>query len=110
MRTASHVHAAPCALGDADGHYKNDPTGPAAPPNEIWLAEGTFVANAAGVANERAVVGYTAGTGAVSVPRPLAAVDREQDRLRRSRVAVEGAEREGAGRLRARHLQLLGLA
>ena len=25
---ASHVHAAPCAVSAADGHYKYDPTGP----------------------------------------------------------------------------------
>ncbi|MDQ1466389.1 MAG: superoxide dismutase, Cu-Zn family, partial [Actinomycetota bacterium] len=64
---ASHVHAAACAVGDADGHYKLDPAGAAAPPNEIWLAGGTFVANDAGIANVRAVASYTAGAGAVSV-------------------------------------------
>jgi hypothetical protein len=64
---ASHVHAAPCAVGDADGHYKHDPAGPATPPNEIWLGGGPFVADAAGVANERAVASFTAGTTAVSV-------------------------------------------
>ncbi|HUQ42994.1 MAG TPA: hypothetical protein VM451_01085, partial [Candidatus Limnocylindria bacterium] len=32
----SHVHQLPCDTSDADGHYKNDPAGPAAPPNEIW--------------------------------------------------------------------------
>jgi hypothetical protein len=34
----SHVHQLPCGTSDADGHYKNDPAGPAAPPNEIWPA------------------------------------------------------------------------
>jgi Cu/Zn superoxide dismutase len=33
---AAHVHQLPCGTSDADGHYKNDPAGPAAPPNEIW--------------------------------------------------------------------------
>ena len=64
---ASHVHAAPCAVEAADGHYKHDPAGPAAPPNEIWLGGAPFVANAGGAANERAVVSYRAGTTAVSV-------------------------------------------
>ena len=64
---ASHVHAAPCAIGAANGHYKLDPTGPAVPPNEIWLAGGPFVANAGGIANGRAVAGYVAGPSAVSV-------------------------------------------
>ncbi len=64
---ASHVHAAPCGVGAADGHYKLDPAGPAVPPNEIWLGGAPFEANAAGIANERAVADYTAGTNAVSV-------------------------------------------
>ena len=63
----SHVHAAPCGVGAADGHYKLDPAGAATPPNEIWPGGGPFVANAAGNADERAVVNYTAGTSAVSV-------------------------------------------
>jgi hypothetical protein len=60
----SHVHQAACAVGDADGHYKNDPAGPAAPPNEIWPA---FTTNASGVGNGNAIVDWTAGTAAVSV-------------------------------------------
>jgi hypothetical protein len=32
----AHVHQLPCGTSDADGHYKNDLAGPAAPPNEIW--------------------------------------------------------------------------
>ena len=66
-RYVSHVHAAPCGVGAADGHYKLDPAGAAVPPNEIWLGGGPFVANAAGIADERAVADYTAGTRAVSV-------------------------------------------
>lgn len=64
---ASHVHAAPCAVEAADGHYKLDPAGPAAPPNEIWLGGAPFVADAGGIANERAVASYRAGITAVSV-------------------------------------------
>ena len=64
---ASHVHAAPCAVGAADGHYKYDPTGPATPPNEIWPGGGPFVANGGGIANGHAVAAFTAGTNAVSV-------------------------------------------
>lgn len=60
----SHVHKQACADGDADGHYKNDPAGPAAPPNEIWPA---FTTNAAGIGNGLAVVDWTAGPTAVSV-------------------------------------------
>ena len=60
----SHVHQQACADGDADGHYKFDPTGPAAPPNEIWPG---FTTNAAGVGNGNATVYETAGAAAVSV-------------------------------------------
>jgi hypothetical protein len=60
----SHVHQQACGAGDADGHYEFDPTGPAAPPNEIWPS---FTTNAAGIGNGRAVVYQTAGSAAVSV-------------------------------------------
>lgn len=60
----SHVHQLPCGTSEADGHYKNDPSGPAAPPNEIWPG---FTTNAAGVGNGNATVGWTAGATAVSV-------------------------------------------
>jgi hypothetical protein len=60
----AHVHKQACAVGDADGHYKFDPTGPAAPPNEIWPA---FTTNAAGIGNGDALVDRTAGSTAVSV-------------------------------------------
>jgi hypothetical protein len=62
---ASHVHAAACGTGDADGHYKFDPAGSATPPNEIW--PGPFTANGGGIANGFTVAGATAGSGAVSV-------------------------------------------
>ena len=60
----SHVHQLPCGTSDADGHYKNDPAGPAAPPNEIWPG---FTTNDAGVGNGNATVDWTAGATAVSV-------------------------------------------
>src|SRR3990172_5140601 len=60
----AHVHQAACRIGDADGHYKFDPAGPAAPPNEIWPA---FTTNVAGVGSGIAVADRSAGPTAVSV-------------------------------------------
>ena len=60
----SHVHQQACAVGEADGHYKFNPVGPAAPPNEIWPG---FTTNAAGIGNGNATVSGTAGSNAVSV-------------------------------------------
>jgi hypothetical protein len=60
----SHVHKQPCADGEADGHYRFDPSGPATPPNEIWPG---FTTNAAGIGNGRAVVQAVAGWAAMSV-------------------------------------------
>ena len=60
----SHVHQLPCDVSDADGHYKHDPAGPAAPPNEIWPG---FTTNDAGVGNGNATVSWTARAAAVSV-------------------------------------------
>ena len=60
----SHVHQLPCGISDADGHYTNDPAGPAAPPNEIWPG---FTTTDAGVGNGNATVSWTAGATAVSV-------------------------------------------
>ena len=62
---AAHVHAAACAAGLADGHYKFDPAGAAAPPNEIW--PGPFTANDAGIGNADTVADGTAGPTAVAV-------------------------------------------
>jgi len=61
----SHVHASPCTVGEADGHYKFDPAGSAEPPNEIWL--GPFTTNPAGVGNAHTRADATAGPTAVSV-------------------------------------------
>ena len=64
---ASHVHKAACATGSADGHFKQDPVGASAPPNEIWLGGGPFAADGGGVANARVTVDYIANDDAVSV-------------------------------------------
>lgn len=60
----SHVHAAACGVNEADGHYKQDPAGPATPPNEIWPA---FTTNEAGIGNGKAVADFTARPEAQSV-------------------------------------------
>jgi hypothetical protein len=60
----SHVHQQACSNGDADGHYKFDPAGPATPPNEIWPA---FTTNAAGIGNGFASVDGSAGPSAMAV-------------------------------------------
>jgi len=57
--------AAACGVGEADGHYRFDPTGPAAPPNEIW--PGPLTTTPAGVGNGFTVADGTAGPEAVSV-------------------------------------------
>jgi len=62
---ASHVHAAACATGDADGHYRFNPAGAATPPNEIW--PGPFTTNEAGIGNADTIAAGTAGAAAVSV-------------------------------------------
>jgi len=62
---ASHVHAAACGTGFADGHFKFDPAGAAMPPNEIW--PGPFTTNEAGIGNANTIADGTAGPGAVSV-------------------------------------------
>jgi large repetitive protein len=54
---AAHLHNAPCsAPNPGGGHYKDDPAGPSAPPNELWLSSTTdpiagITANPAGVAH-----------------------------------------------------------
>lgn len=60
----AHVHQQACGVGDADGHYRFDPTGPGVPPNEIWPG---FTTNTAGIGNGKATVDRTAGPTAVSV-------------------------------------------
>jgi len=60
----SHVHAARCEVGLADGHYKHESAGPANDQNEIWPG---FTTNAAGIGNGKARNDWTAGADAVSV-------------------------------------------
>jgi hypothetical protein len=61
----SHVHKQACADGAAGTHYRFDPAGAAAPPNEIW--PGPFTTNGAGIGNGNATVVGTAGSSAISV-------------------------------------------
>ena len=75
---ASHVHAAPCAVGAADGHYKHDPAGPA-DPTERDLARRWSLRRQRWRHRERSGrrglhrrCERSVGRG----PRPLAAVDR----------------------------------
>ena len=35
---ASHLHESACSDAEGGGHYMDDPSGPAAPPNELWLS------------------------------------------------------------------------
>jgi hypothetical protein len=60
----AHVHKHACADGDADGHYRFDPSGSATPPNEIWPG---FTSNADGIGNGKATVDAVAGSTAISV-------------------------------------------
>jgi Cu-Zn family superoxide dismutase len=60
----AHVHQLPCDTSDADGHYRNDPAGPAAPPNEIWPL---FTTDGEGVGNGKATVDWVARASAQAV-------------------------------------------
>ena len=69
---AAHVHNQPCADNMAGGHYKDDPAGPSAPPNELWLSSsddplGGLVANSVGVARGRGRASWVARDDAVSI-------------------------------------------
>lgn len=61
----SHVHKQACGDNFAGTHYRFDPAGAAAPPNEIW--PGPVTANDAGIGNGNTIVEGTAGSAAVSV-------------------------------------------
>lgn len=63
----SHVHKQACADGAAGAHFKQDPDGAAAPPNEIWPGNGEFTPNRAGIANVQATADYFANPDAISV-------------------------------------------
>jgi len=60
----AHVHVRACGDNAAGGHYRFDPAGPSAPPNEIWPE---FTTNAAGAGVGRATVEAVAGPSAVAV-------------------------------------------
>jgi Cu/Zn superoxide dismutase len=70
---AAHLHNAPCAEPDlGGGHYQDDPEGPAAPPNELWLSSTAdpmagITANAAGVAHGRGSADWVARPEAQAV-------------------------------------------
>ena len=61
----SHVHQQACSDGFAGTHYRFDPAGAAAPPNEIW--PGPITTNADGVGNGNTIAVGRAGSAAVSV-------------------------------------------
>jgi len=60
----SHLHESACSDADGGGHYKNDPAGPPAPPNELWLM---FHANSAGSAHDSSSAPWVVRDGARSV-------------------------------------------
>lgn len=70
---AAHLHNAPCAAPSlGGGHYKHDPTGPGAPPNELWLSStrdptAGITANRGGVAHGRGSAPWVARPEASSV-------------------------------------------
>ena len=70
---AAHLHEAPCsATNPGGGHYKEDPAGPAMPPNELWLsstddAMAGITANSGGVAQGRGSADWVARPDAQSV-------------------------------------------
>lgn len=71
---AAHLHDAACsATNPGGGHYKNDPAGPAEPPNELWLSSergeprAGITANRGGVAHGRGSADWVARPEASSV-------------------------------------------
>jgi len=70
---AAHLHNAPCSdPNPGGGHYKNDPAGPAEPPNELWLSStddptAGITANNGGVAHGRGSADWVARPEAQSV-------------------------------------------
>lgn len=66
---AAHLHNQPCNLGAGGSHYKDEPAGIGAPPNELWFSSSGDPF--AGVTANR--VGVARGFGAVDwVARPEA--------------------------------------
>ena len=70
---AAHLHDAPCSAANPGGaHYKNDPAGPAMPPNELWFSSTNdplagITANPGGVAHGRGSADWVARPEAQSV-------------------------------------------
>jgi Cu-Zn family superoxide dismutase len=70
----AHLHNAPCSLpgNPGGGHYMDDPTGEAMPPNELWLSTSSdplagITSNAAGIAFGRGSADWVARPEAQSV-------------------------------------------
>lgn len=70
---AAHLHNDTCSAASPGGvHYKNDPAGPSAPPNELWLSSerdptAGITANANGRAHGRGSAKWVARFDARSV-------------------------------------------
>jgi hypothetical protein len=70
---AAHLHNAPCSAANPGGaHYKDDPAGPALPPNELWFSStedplAGITANPGGVAHGRGAADWVARPEAQSV-------------------------------------------
>jgi hypothetical protein len=70
---AAHLHNAPCsAANPGGGHYRDDPAGPGAPPNELWFSStddplAGITANPSGVAHGRGNADWVARPEAQSV-------------------------------------------
>ena len=70
---AAHLHDAPCsAANPGGGHYRDDPAGPAMPPNELWLSSqddpmAGIRSNSGGVAHGRGSADWVARPEAQSV-------------------------------------------
>jgi hypothetical protein len=70
---AAHLHNAPCSAANPGGaHYRDDPAGPSAPPNELWFSstedpQAGVTANAGGVAHGRGAADWVARPEAQSV-------------------------------------------
>jgi len=69
---AAHLHNQPCSLGAGGSHYKDEPAGVGAPPNELWFSSSGdpfagVTANRGGVARGFGAVDWVARPEAQSV-------------------------------------------
>ncbi|MCK9894437.1 superoxide dismutase family protein [Frankia sp. AgB32] len=70
----AHLHAKPCSVDNGGGHFKFDPNGPAAPPNEVHL---TVDADSAGASTATVTNARPVGEAARSVViHPVGALDK----------------------------------